>query len=296
MKIAIYGRITGNTDFEALFGFFRFLRAENISYVVYDEYARNLMKIAPVSEHPNWLSELFSSAEEIQDCDFLFSFGGDGTMLDAVRLVKRLSLPALGVNVGRLGFLADVSQEELVDKTKALLRGDYTLEERAMLQVYSDSANIFGDYNYAVNEITLHKSNSNEMIVIHTYINDLFLNSYWTDGLIVSTPTGSTAYSLACGGPIIVPRARALVVTPIAPHSLTVRPVVVPEDSVISFKIESRSGQALVALDNRNEIIDENVNISVKKAEQVVRLVKFKDKDYFGTLRERLNWGVDSRN
>jgi NAD+ kinase len=195
-----------------------------------------------------------------------------------------------------LGFLASISQHELCAVTDDLIRNAWRDDRRTMVEVEAEPTGIFGDYNYGLNEVTIHKSHSNEMITVHTYINGELLNSYWADGLIIATPTGSTAYSLACGGPILTPQAGAFVITPIAPHSLTVRPIVIPDSSVISFEIESRSGQVIVALDNRTEIVNNNIALAVRKASFDTRLVKLMPRSFYHTLRTRLNWGLDTRN
>jgi len=296
MTIAIFGRITRTTDFVILRDFFRFLQKEGTAYFIYDEYARNLARYAPLNQELGLLQPVFRGLEELPEVDFLFSIGGDGTFLDSVRMVGQRAIPIVGINVGRLGFLANSNQHELKDLTKKLIAGNWIPQKRTLLALESNPSIIFHENSFAINEITIHKSNSNEMIIIHTYVDGEFLNSYWADGLIVSTPTGSTAYSLACGGPIIIPQANTWVITPIAPHSLTVRPIILPTESVITFEMESRSGQCLVALDNRNELIQEHVRILVKKADFDAVLVTFEETSYFETLRNRLNWGVDSRN
>jgi NAD+ kinase len=209
--------------------------------------------------------------------------------------VGTLGIPILGVNVGRLGFLAQTFPKDLIPTTQLLLQNRCKIDERSMLEINSSPIPIFKDAPFGLNEVTLHKSHSNDMIIIHAYVNGEFLNSYWCDGLMISTSTGSTAYSLSCGGPIIMPSSGVFVITPIAPHSLTVRPFIIPNTSVISLEIESRSGQALVAIDSRTELVPDNFEIAVKKANFKAKLVQLPDSNYFNTLRSRLNWGVDSR-
>lgn len=295
MNIAIYGRVTRTTDFVILRDFFRFLLKENIPYAIYDEYARNLARYAPLNQELSLLQPVFRSIDDLAECDFVFSIGGDGTFLDSVRIVKTRH-PIVGINVGRLGFLANSNQHELKDLTRKLQKGEWKPEKRTLLALESDPAIIFHENSFAINEITIHKSNSNEMIIIHTYVDGQFLNSYWADGLIVSTPTGSTAYSLASSG------TDQSFPTQIRGLSRRLRPLThgtpdyLPTESVITFEMESRSGQCLVALDNRNELIQEHVRIAVKKADFDVTLVTFEENNYFETLRNRLNWGVDSRN
>ena len=296
MNLGIFGRITRSTDLASLASFFLFLTERGIGYRIHRDYAESLAQHAPFDALPHLLESRFEAIASRQDFRFLLSIGGDGTMLDAVRLVGPSAIPIVGVNVGRLGFLANVNQHLLEQVTLDLQEGAFRTEERSLLTIDSHPVPLFAGSNFAFNEVTVHKSNSNEMIIIHAYINGEFLNSYWADGLIVSTPTGSTAYSLACGGPIIAPQAASWVITPIAPHSLTVRPVVIPDTAVVSFELESRSGQALIALDNRNELVQDSIEIAVRKAEFCAHLVKLPAYSYFSTLRDRLNWGVDSRN
>ena len=296
MKIAIFGRITQTTDFEVLKAFFGFLQKNKVDYLVHESYANELLKQPSLEKEPSLLQQIFSQPNEVAGCNFFYSIGGDGTLLDAVRFVGNRGIPILGVNVGRLGFLASVSQYELESVTKDLLRDAWKVDLRSMITIETKPESIFGAYNFGLNEVTIHKSNSNEMIVIHTYVNGEFLNSYWVDGLIIATPTGSTAYSLACGGPIVTPQAENFLLTPIAPHSLTVRPIVLPDSYVISFEIESRSGQALVAIDSRTELVKDTFEIAVRKADFHTKLVKVSAAGYFHTLRTRLSWGLDTRN
>ncbi|MDX2062712.1 MAG: NAD kinase [Bacteroidia bacterium] len=293
MHLALFGRWTKTLNLEVLHDFQAYLAAEGIAYSVHADYLTQL------GEHGIELtgySRVFETPEELSGVDFLLSLGGDGTMLDAVRFVGPLGLPIVGVNAGRLGFLASVSQYEIKAATADLARGAWRLDPRTMLTVETRPERKFKQCNYGLNEVTLHKANSNEMITIRTFINGEFLNAYWADGLIISTPTGSTAYSLACGGPIIAPTSGVLVLTPIAPHSLTVRPVVIADDAVISFELESRSGQSLVAVDNLTELVDRHTEVAVRKAPFTANLVRLPSRTYFATLRGRLNWGLDLRN
>lgn len=294
MKIAIFGRITDNTDTKVLYDFFSFLKSKNISYTLYDKYVEQLAQRVPGLISAD--TEIFSSNTELMDCRFMYCFGGDGTILEAVRFGGRLARPILGVNFGRLGYLSSVSQYELIPATEELYRGIYRTDERSLLSVVFDPPGIFGDNNVGLNDLTIHKSNTNEMITVHTYLNGEFLNSYWGDGLIIATPTGSTAYSLSCGGPIIFPNSANFVITPVASHSLTVRPVVIPDDWVVSFEIESRAGEAMVALDTRTELVSSKTAIAVKRADFKVCLIRMSIRKYVDNLRRSLIWGSDNRN
>jgi len=295
MHLAIFGRLTATTHHEDLRVFWEHLRTRGIPYLVYGPFADELL----ASDHDwpaEWLTDRFSAIREARHCDFLFSLGGDGTLLEAIRYAVQDDIPVVGVNAGRLGFLAGGAQSQLVAIVEGLLSRQYRLDERRMIHLETFPAYDFGGHRYGLNDVTIHKASSNEMIVIHTYINGEFLNTFWCDGLIVSTPTGSTAYNLACGGPIIMPGSQTFVITPIAPHSLTVRPFVLPDDAVISFEIESRSGQALLAVDSRSEVVDANIELAIRRSDRMAQLVKVNAPSLFQTLRTRLNWGRDIRN
>jgi NAD+ kinase len=226
--------------------------------------------------------------------DLLICVGGDGTMLDAINIVKDSNVPVLGLNTGRLGFLAGASVESLDKAITDFEKGSYNIESRSLLQLES-SENLF-DYSYALNDFVIHKKETSSMIVVHTYLNGEFMNSYWSDGLIVSTPTGSTGYSLSCGGPIIFPGSDNFVITPIAPHNLNVRPVVVSDDLIISFEIEGRASSYLASLDARSKSITGQTHMAVKKAGHELKLLRLHNDHFMDTLRNKLSWGVDRRN
>ncbi|PRY89109.1 NAD kinase [Mongoliibacter ruber] len=233
--------------------------------------------------------------KQIQEMDFLFSVGGDGTLLDTITLIGKSEVPVLGINTGRLGFLATVAKENIKDAIDDLLKKEFTIESRALLEMEA-SRPVFNGADFALNEFTIHKRDTSSMITVHTYIDGQYLNSYWADGLIVATPTGSTGYSLSCGGPLITPGARNFVITPVSPHNLNVRPIVVSDESEISFRIEGRSEKFLISLDSRSTAIDASVELKVRKAAFAAKLVKFSKYNYFDTLRQKLNWGFDMRN
>lgn len=291
MKLAIFGKTTQKTDISAIQHFFDYAQNRSILLYIHEAYFEFLSSKFYI-ESP----KIFHRVEEVIHCDYLFCFGGDGTIIDAVHFIGNHHLPILGVNVGRLGFLASANINDLPAITEQLLHNAGIIEERTMLETITEPDRIGSMVPFALNEVTLHKSQSMEMITIHTYVNGEFLNSYWCDGVMISTSTGSTAYSLACGGPIIMPSSGVFVITPIAPHSLTVRPFIIPNNVVVSFEVESRSKNAFLALDNRTIEIDTSVNIAVKKAKHSARFVSLPDRHYFNILRTRLNWGLDSRN
>jgi NAD+ kinase len=237
----------------------------------------------------------YTPGEKLRGLDLFLSIGGDGTLLETVTHVSTTEIPILGINTGRLGFLATISIAETENALTKIFTGSYTLDSRALLSLKSNKE-IFGKLNFALNDFTVVKKDTSSMITIHTYINGEFLNSYWADGIIVSTPTGSTGYSLSCGGPLIFPRSGNFVITPVSPHNLTVRPIVVSDDSEISFEVEGRSKKYLVSLDSRIETVDASVKLKLSKAGFSVNLVELEGHHYFKTLRQKLNWGLDIRN
>lgn len=230
-----------------------------------------------------------------QKASFLLSIGGDGTFLDSAKIVEDSGVPVLGINTGRLGFLASTHKEDIQEAIECLKHGKFRIIKRSLLCLIEPEG-LFGKTNFALNELTVHKKDSASMITIHTYINDLYLNSYWADGLIISTPTGSTAYSLSCGGPILVPGAQDHIITPIAPHNLNVRPVVVPDDRVIRLKVEGREGNYLVSLDSKSVAIEPTFELVIKKADFYINCVVVDDDNFLNTMRNKMMWGIDKRN
>jgi NAD+ kinase len=225
----------------------------------------------------------------------MLSLGGDGTLLESLTVIKDTGIPVLGVNMGRLGFLANITKNDIYYAIDELLKGTYRLDQRSVLQFESEES-IFGNINFALNDFVIHKNDTSAMVVIHTYINNEFLNSYWGDGLIVSTPTGSTGYSLSCGGPILFPRSNSFAVTPVSPHNLNVRPIIIPDNSVLTFEVEGRSSGFLASLDSRSVNASFNKRMLLRKASFTLNLVHLEGNNYLKTLRTKLNWGLDSRN
>jgi NAD+ kinase len=239
---------------------------------------------------------LFTKQTDIENkVDFLFSIGGDGTILDAVGLVGDSGIPVTGINLGRLGFLSSISKEHIIPAIKAIQSGHYLLEKRTLLRLDSPES-LFGTTNYALNELTVFKPDVMSMLTIKTWINGSFLNAYWADGLIVATPTGSTAYSLSCTGPIMTPDSENFLITPIASHNLTVRPIVIRDDSEIKIRVEGKGAGFLLSLDSRVEKVDHAVELIIRKATFKINLLRLTDKNFFQTIREKLNWGLDNRN
>ena len=230
-----------------------------------------------------------------KDTFCMISIGGDGTLLDTITLIQNSGIPVLGINTGRLGFLSAISTDEISYASKALISGDYAIDNRAMLQLYSPPG-LFGDFNYALNEMTVLKRDNSSMIKIKAYVDDQFLNTYWADGLIISTPTGSTGYSLSCGGPIISPESKTLVITPIATHNLTVRPIVIPDSCVIKLQISGRTQDYLLTLDSRSRPMSTTEELLIKRAPFSINLIGIGQKDFYKTIRNKLAWGLDKRN
>ena len=240
------------------------------------------------------IHDIFADKRTLTNQDYFFSIGGDGTFLESVIFVAEKEIPIVGINTGRLGFLATVSPTEVVNCVNLLTSKKYSIGKRMLLNLDADK-DLFED-SFALNEFAIQKKDSSSMIVVHTYIDGNYLNSYWADGLIVSTPTGSTGYSLSCGGPVVLPESNNFIVSPVCPHNLNVRPLVVPDTSVLSFETEGRSKNFLVSLDSRSRTVNPNTKLSVKKANFNANIVSFKGHDFLDTLRHKLNWGLDARN
>lgn len=293
MKIALYNRVFEAIDVPFFEHLFRVLKEQHIKIVLFKEFKDQLAHFIGLPEH----FETFSDHIDLRslNVDMMLSLGGDGTMLDTVCFVYDSQIPTLGVNLGRLGFLADVSKDEIEFAIRALKLGSYTVEERSLIHLDSNS-DLFGDYPFALNEFTIHRKDSSSMIKIHTFINGDFLNTYWADGLIVATPTGSTGYSLSCNGPIVFPTAENFIITPVAPHNLNIRPIIVSDSSIISFEVEGRTDQFLCTLDSRVTTITDKVQLAVNKENFSLRLIRLDEHDFLQTLRHKLYWGADSRN
>ena len=292
MKIAIYGRLLDASNVKFIQDLFDELSERNIEFTIYDKFLPHLRNRI---NFKNDIHSFKTHTEIREDTDYLFSLGGDGTLLDTLSLVRDSNIPVMGINIGRLGFLSSVGKEEIKEAINSLERGTYVVDHRDLIHLDS-SKPLFEDVNYALNEFTIHKKDTSSMIIIHTYINGDYLNSYWADGLIVATPTGSTAYSLSCGGPVIFPTAKNFVITPVAPHHLNVRPIIVPDNCVISFEMEGRSDNFLCTLDSRMRTIDASYQLAIKKEKFTLNLIRLQEKNFLSTLRNKLLWGFDKRN
>lgn len=225
----------------------------------------------------------------------LISLGGDGTILDAVTIVRNKNIPILGINLGRLGFLASINSNEIAKAVDAIFHDAFAVDKRSLLHI-EGTREIFGDIPFGLNDFAILKQDIAPMINIHTYLNGELLNTYWSDGLIVATPTGSTAYNLSCNGPLVFPHTSSFVITPIAPHQLNVRPIIIPDSSIISFEVESRSNTFICSLDARREIVRKEVQIAVRREDFQVGIIRLEDSTFLSTLRSKLDWGVDKRN
>jgi NAD+ kinase len=291
MRIAIHGRKIDSKSEHYVKQLMDCLRAKESEIVISTPFMKNLRE----QEFELEGVETFEDNSELVETDFVFSVGGDGTLLETVAYVGHLQLPIVAVNTGRLGFLATISKEMIPQAVEALYSNEFSFELRTLIRVDSDR-NIFNGKNFGLNDFTILKKDTSAMITVHAYIDGEYLNSYWADGLIVSTPTGSTGYSLSCGGPVVLPQSNNFIITPVSPHNLTVRPMVVSDKSVISFEIEGRSKNFLVSLDTRSYTVDASVQMAVSRESFQAKLVKLDGYNFLDTLRMKLNWGYDARN
>ncbi|NQV01047.1 MAG: NAD kinase [Bacteroidia bacterium] len=292
MNLALYGRTVSDQMLPYLQEFIQRLEEVLGSTWIYKPFYEQLEGRIRFTKSP----DLFLQASDLTGkIDFLCTIGGDGTILDAVALTVNSGIPIIGVNMGKLGFLSSISKDEIIPAIDEILAQKYILENRTLLQLHGPE-DLFGSFPFALNDLTIYKSDLQTMLTIRTYINDEFLNSYWADGLIVSTPTGSTAYSLSCTGPIVTPSSENFVITPIASHNLTVRPIVIRDDCRIRIVVEGSGEEFFVAMDSRKEQVKNGMELIITKAGFSVRLVRLPGRHFFKTIREKLNWGLDARN
>lgn len=292
MKIAIYGRPFSSGFEKNITTLFVLLEKHGVEYFIHESFFEFLLKKEKLSLKK---AGAFKTHDDIiGNADIMFSIGGDGTFLEAVSIVQDYGIPIVGINTGRLGFLADISPGHIEDSLSAILNGHYKVEHRSLVEL--DLINsAWEGFTCALNEVSIQKRYST-MITIHTYLDDTYLNSYWADGLIVSTPTGSTAYSMSVGGPIMTPDSNNFIISPMAPHNLTIRPVIVPDHNLIRIEVESRDNSFLLTLDSRTEIIEGEVQLRLKRANFTIKTLRIKDATFYNTLRNKLMWGVDKRN
>lgn len=293
MKIAIYGREFQASVIPYVRQLFDYLIERKVELYIFDKFYDFLddKGLCQTGFHT------YSKHQQLtKDFDFMLSLGGDGTMLAAVSIVGDAGIPVAGINFGRLGFLASINKDDIEKRLSAIFDGEYDIEKRVLLSVKSPDSNLFGTKHFALNDITVFKSDSSAMITVRAKLNGELLNDYWADGLIIATPTGSTAYSLSCGGPIIMPGSNNFVITPMSPHNLNVRPVVISSDSVLELEIESRSERYVLTCDSRTKSLDTSVKLIIQKADFEINLVRLRGEEYFETLRNKLLWGLDARN
>lgn len=294
MRVAIYSRVIDQSDHSEIQELFQELETQNIVPVIYQPFFEQIIHTVKFRQQQE-ISTFAHSGDLDESIEFIISLGGDGTLLDTVTLVRNKKIPILGINFGRLGFLASIGKKELKIAVEAMVDRSFVVDKRSLIHLDADRP-LFGETPYALNEFAIHKTDISPMIKIHTYLNGEFLNTYWADGLIVSTPTGSTGYSLSCGGPIVFPESGSFVITPVAPHNLNVRPIIVPDDNIISFEIEGRSDQFICALDSRREIVSRNIQLAVKREKFDVSIIRLNENNFLRTLRNKLSWGLDTRN
>jgi|SRR6056297_1230120 len=292
MKVAIFGRPFDRTFKNYILRFFDNLRQHNITILVHQDFYQFL--INEISLSPKNIETFKKHFELKSDTDLLFSIGGDGTILDAITFVRDSGIPIVGINTGNLGFLASIAKDEIDMALEAIYTQNYTIEERTLLKLESPTT-VFHDFPYGLNEIAVQKIDST-MIKVHVYIDGEFLNTYWADGLIISTPTGSTAYSLSVGGPIIIPNSGNFIISPISPHNLTVRPIVLPDSSKLQLKLESRAVNYIASIDHRSVVINNTVDLKIERADFKIKLLKLNTTSFYKTLRNKLMWGADKRN
>lgn len=293
MKIALYGQSINPDFFEELAKLFDLFKEKQIECFVFGPFLEYLQNDCGI--HPE-ISGIFENGDDLpEDVAFLLSLGGDGTLLKSFIAAQNRSIPLVGINSGRLGFLSDISRDEIERALNDIMAGNIIIDERTVLELEVVTDN-HSELQYALNEITVTKLDSSAMIKIHTSINNEFLNTYWADGLIIATPTGSTAYSLSVGGPILTPDSENFVISPIAPHNLTVRPLVVPDHHTITLQVEGRGLQFLTSVDSQSEAIQFSVILKIRKAPFKVKTIRLNDHSFFTTLRNKLMWGADKRN
>lgn len=291
MKIAIHGRTVDRKSKQYVQQLLDCFRDKGSEILVSASFTKSLLETGMNLEGTG----SFDNKSDLKNTNFVVSVGGDGTLLETVSYVGSLELPIVAINTGRLGFLATISKEMIPQAVEALFMNEFSFEYRTLVKVHTDR-DIFNGKNFGLNDFTILKKDTSAMITVHAYIDGEYLNSYWADGLIVSTPTGSTGYSLSCGGPVVLPQSHNFIITPVSPHNLTVRPMVVSDASVISFEIEGRSQNFLVSLDTRSYTVDASVQMAVSKEDFQAKLVKLDGYNFLDTLRMKLNWGYDARN
>lgn len=293
MKIAIFGQVLARENVEHILELLHWLQSRNVHVVIYEPYFMYVVETHKIAVQ---LASYGTFTELSNDVDCVISIGGDGTMLSSISIIKDSGVPVVGLNIGRLGFLSSIPKEQIEEALNEIIHRKYRIEPRTLISATTNIESPWGEKNYALNEITILKKDSSSMITIHSTLNGEFFNSYWADGLIISTPTGSTGYSLSCGGPIILPEAQNFALTPIAPHNLSVRPVIIPDDIEITLQVESRNKTFLLSIDSQSYSIKKSARIALKKTPFTINLIQLHTQSFTQTLRNKLLWGFDKRN
>ncbi len=292
MNIALFGKNIAPENGEYMRKLFAELSEKQIGIVVYQPFSDIVAAFVPEGVK----YDVFQSYDDLHGrADLMFSIGGDGTILDTVPFVRDSGMPVVGINMGRLGFLSSISKNDIEEAVQCVLSGNYLVEQRTLLELI-EPHDVFGDVRYALNELNVIRNPEHSLLAIKVFVDDVYLNTYWGDGILLATPTGSTAYSLSAGGPIIAPNAKNFVITPIATHNLTVRPVVIPDDSTIRIQVEGREKKFVFSMDSRSCTLDTSVQLEVRKAHFCLNLVRMRGEDFFSTIRNKLMWGKDNRN
>jgi NAD+ kinase len=294
MKLAVFGRFNNKYTLTSVDTLLNYVSKKNVAVYIESEFSELLQSVATNKDFYN----TFDTFENLdQSFDLLISIGGDGTILRAVTFVAALDIPIVGINTGRLGFLATIQVEDIEKAIQSILDGHYKISERSLLSVETSPENSdIIELNFALNEVAVSRKNTTSMITVETLLDNEYLTSYWSDGLIVSTPTGSTGYSLSCGGPVITPGANSFVLTPIAPHNLSARPLIIPDSTEIQLKVSGREEQHLVSLDSRIATLDNDTIIKIKKADFKIKMIDLLSESFLKTLRKKMLWGEDNRN
>lgn len=290
MKIAIFGQSFDDIFNEPISRLLNALRDRQHEILIFADLAPFLHNAIGFEA-----TATFSTHEELKGSDLMIGIGGDGTILNTLLYIRDSEIPVFGLNTGRLGFLSTVNTDEIDQIVETLESGSYDVEQRTVLKLNTEQ-DMFHPVNFALNEVAVHKNDISSMITIRAYVDDIFLNAYWADGLIISTATGSTAYSMSCGGPIVMPGTETLVITPIAPHNLNIRPLVVPDTSIIRLVVEGRESQHLVSLDSRSQSVNNSQTLEISKAPFKMKLLRIKNQHFIQTIRQKLMWGLDHRN
>ena len=294
MKIAIYGQYYQNDTRPIIRDIFVFFNANNVELVIEEKFLEILYKEEILKKE----YKTFASYKELDSSfDVFLSIGGDGTILSAATFVRDSGIPILGINAGRLGFLATVPKDNIQEFLQLVIDKNYIISARTLLSLETSTKNAaLEEINFALNEITVSRKDTTAMITVETSLNGEYLNSYWADGLIIATPTGSTGYSLSCGGPVLTPDVKSLVITPIAPHNLTARPLVITDETEIELKVSGREDQYLISLDSRITSVDNNTVLKIKKTDFKINMIEIHDETFLKTLRKKMLWGEDKRN